>query len=105
VFPDSFANSGSAFTKVFAETAHAPPECSTGMKRPTVSHVLAKTAATVTDAQTGFFVLVPDSAMPAPAKVTMHPAATAMTNTLIALRKGVGRVCGKRGDYERGDSR
>jgi hypothetical protein len=99
VLYDSLANSGAAFTKVFAETAHAAAECSTGMKGPTVSHVLAKPAATVTDAQAGLFVLVPDAAMPAPAKITMHPTAT--TNTLIALRKGVGRVCAKLGQAGR----
>jgi len=95
VFRDSFANSGGAFAKVFAETAHPAAECSTRMKRSTMSHVLAKTPAAVTNAQAGLFVLVLDSAMPAPAKITVHAATT--TNAGIALRKGVARVCAKLG--------
>src|ERR1700687_468656 len=93
VFHDSLANSGSGFATVFTEATHATAECSTRMKRPAVLHVLAKTPATMADAQAGLFVLMLDSAMPAPAKITAH--ATALTNAGIALRKGVARVCAK----------
>jgi hypothetical protein len=95
VFRDSFANSGGAFAKVFAETAHPAAECSTGMKRPAVFHVLAKTPATMTDAQAGLFVLVLDSAMPAPAKIAAYAPPPSMADSGIALRKGVARVCAK----------
>ena len=100
MFHDSFANSGSAFTKVFTEPTHTAAECSTRMKRPAVFHVLAKTPATMTDAQAGLFVLVLDSAMPAPAKVTAYAPPPSMADSGIALRKGVARVCaefGKKG--------
>jgi hypothetical protein len=93
VFHDSFANSGGAFTNVFTEPTHAAAQCSTRMKRPAVFHVLAKTLATMTDAQARLFILVLDSAMPAPAKITAYAASS--TNAGIALRKGVARVCAK----------
>jgi hypothetical protein len=79
VFHNALTNSRGAFAKVFAKAAHAAPECRTGMKRPPVFHMPAKAAAPVTDAQTGFFVLVFYSAVPSPAKITAHAAAAAHT--------------------------
>jgi len=79
VFHDAFANSRGAFAKMLTKAAHAAPECCTRVKRPAVFHVFAETPATVTDAQACLFVLMFDSAMPAPAKITAH--ATAAPHT------------------------
>jgi hypothetical protein len=92
VFHDSLANSRGTFAKVFAKAAHAAPECSTRMKRPPVFHVFTETPATMTDTKARLFVLVFDSAVPSPAKITAH--ATSTSNAGI-LREDVGRVCAK----------
>jgi hypothetical protein len=93
VFHDSFANSRGAFTKVFAETTHAAAECSTGMKRPAMFHVLTKTPATMTDAQAGLLVGMSNTAMPAPSPITAYATATATVNA--GMWEGVRGVCAK----------
>jgi len=79
VFHNSLADSRGAFAKVFAKAAHAATECRTGMQWPPVFHMSAEAAASVTDAQAGFFVLVFYSPVPSPAKITAHAAAAAHT--------------------------
>ena len=79
VFDDAFTHSRGAFAKVFAKAAHAAPECRTRMKRPPVFHMSAEAAASMTNAQAGFFVLVFYSTVPSPAKITAHAAAAAHT--------------------------
>jgi hypothetical protein len=94
VFHDSFTHSRGALTKVFAETAHAAAECSTCMKRPAMFHVLTKTPATVTDAHAGFFVRVPNAAMPVPSPITAYATAMSTANAGIVW-EGVRGVCAK----------
>jgi len=49
VLHDTLAYSRGAFAKVLAKAAHATAECRTGVQRPSMFHVFAKTPASVTN--------------------------------------------------------